>query len=698
MEESKQGTFLLNRNFMDYHADRFFDCSLLVYKDDVDEGEENYDSLVAIFPANWNEEEGTVYSHRGLTYGGLLTKAGSTQSEVLQILQRVLLYYEHYLGAKALVYKAIPYIYSRVPSQEDLYALFRAGAQLQSRSVATVVSVANPLSMRSLRLRQAKKALEHGYYIERIKEGDDDGLREYWRVLEDVLQEYHQTLPVHSVEEMSLLMHRFPKEIKLYVVKDTDARIVSGVVVFETDTVAHIQYIASASEGRKYGALDLLLRHLCGEKYKEKEFIDFGISTERDGHYLNEGLIFQKEGFGGRAVCYDTYYVDLDRSHIQKMSTAGMKDRTEHDIKFLDLKAMSDSFEPILSRGIMRVIQSGRYLLGEENSAFEREWSEYLGARHTILCGNGLDALKLILRSYKILKGWNDDDEIIVPANTYIATILAVKDAGLTPVLVEPGLSDYNIHAEECAKVITERTRAIMPVHLYGRICDMAGLLSLAEQSGLLVIEDAAQAHGAVWQGRKAGHIGDAAGFSFYPGKNLGALGDAGCVVTDDDELACVVRMLANYGSSEKYVHEYEGVNSRADEIQAAVLRVKLPRLDEDNARRREVARTYVNGIKNPMIMLPEMPYNEEENVWHIFPIRCPERDALQSYLKDAGVQTLIHYPIPPHKQQALAELKHGPLQLTQRIHEEELSLPISPLLTEDELNYIVELINGFVV
>lgn len=698
VEESKQGTFLLNRNFMDYHADRFFDCSLLVYNGDVDEGEENYDSLVAIFPANWNEEEGIVYSHRGLTYGGLLTKAGTTQSEVLQILQRVLLYFEHYLGARALVYKAIPYIYCRVPGQEDLYALFRAGAQLQSRSVATVVSVANPLSMRSLRLRQAKKALEHGYYIERIKEGDDDGLREYWRVLEDVLQEYHQTRPVHSVEEMSLLMHRFPKEIKLYVVKDTDARMVSGVVVFETDTVAHIQYIASASEGRKYGALDLLLRHLCGEKYKDKEFIDFGISTERDGHYLNEGLIFQKEGFGGRAVCYDTYYVDLDRSHIRKMYPAGMKDSTEHDIKFLDLKAMSDSFEPMLSRGVMRVIQSGRYLLGDENSAFEREWSKYLGIKHAILCGNGLDALKLILRSYKILKGWQDYDEIIVPANTYIATILAVKDAGLTPVLVEPRLSDYNIHAEECAKVITERTRAIMPVHLYGRVCDMAGLLSLAEQSGLLVIEDAAQAHGAVWQGRKAGHIGDAAGFSFYPGKNLGALGDSGCVVTDDDELARVARMLANYGSSEKYVHEYEGVNSRADEIQAAVLRIKLPRLDEDNARRREVARTYINGIKNPMIILPEMPDSEEENVWHIFPIRCPERDVLQNYLKDAGVQTLIHYPIPPHKQQALAELKHGPLQLTQRIHEEELSLPISPLLTEDELNYIVELINNFVV
>ncbi len=698
MEESKQGTFLLNRNFMDYHADRFFDCSLLVYKDDVDEGEENYDGLMAIFPANWNEEERVVYSHQGLTYGGLLTKAGTTQSEVLQILQKVLMYFEHYLGAKSLVYKAIPYIYSRIPSQEDLYALFRAGAQLQSRSVATVVSVANPLSMRSLRLRQARKALEHGYYIERIKEGDEASLREYWTVLESVLMEYHQTHPVHTVDEMSLLMQRFPKEIKLYVVKDTEAKIVSGVVVFETDTVAHIQYIASAAEGRKYGALDLLLRHLCGEKYKDKEFVDFGISTERGGYYLNEGLIFQKEGFGGRAVCYDTYHVDLDRSHIQKMYAAGAKTDTVHDVKFLDLKAISDSFEPLLSRSVTRVIQSGRYILGEENSAFEREWSQYLEAKHTILCGNGLDALKIILRSYKILRGWHDGDEIIVPANTYIATILAVRDAGLTPVPVEPRLCDYNIHAEECAKAVTDRTRAIMPVHLYGRVCDMDGLMSLAAQKELLVIEDAAQAHGAIWHGRKAGHIGDAAGFSFYPGKNLGAMGDAGCISTDDDDLAHVARSLANYGSIEKYVHEYEGVNSRADEIQAAVLRVKLPRLDADNALRREVARTYIQGIKNPMITLPEMPSNEGENVWHIFPIRCPERDALQSYLKDAGVQTQIHYPIPPHKQQALVGLQHGPLQLTQRIHEEELSLPISPLLTRDEVDYIVELLNRFVV
>ncbi len=698
VEDSKQGTFLLNRNFMDYHADRFFDCSLLVYKDDVAEGDDHDDSLVALFPANWCEEEKTVYSHRGLTYGGLLTKADTTQSEVLQILQKVLLYFEHYLGAHTLVYKPIPYIYSRVPSQEDLYALFRAGAQLRSRSVATVVSVANPLSMRTLRLRQAKKALEHGFYIERIKDGDEEGLREYWAVLEGVLQEYHQTRPVHSVEEMSLLMHRFPKEIKLYVVKDTGARIVSGVMIFETDTVAHIQYIASATEGRKYGALDLLLRHLCGEKYKDKEYIDFGISTERDGYYLNEGLIFQKEGFGGRAVCYDTYHIDLDRGQIQKMYGAGKDGEDERDVKFLDLKALSESFEPKLSRSITRVVQSGWYLLGEENKAFEREWREYLGVAHTILCANGLDALKLILRAYKMLKGWQDGDEIIVPANTYIATILAVREAGLTPILVEPQLSDYNIHAEECAKAITERTRAIVPVHLYGRVCDMAGILTLARQHELLVIEDAAQAHGAVWQGRRVGHIGDAAGFSFYPGKNLGALGDAGCVVTDDDELARVVRSMANYGSSQKYVHDYEGVNSRTDEVQAAVLRVKLLRLDEDNAKRCEVARTYIRGIKNPMIKLPAMPDNEKEHVWHIFPIRCAEREALQQYLKEAGVQTLIHYPIPPHKQQALAGLEHGPLPLTQRIHDEELSLPISPLLTEREVNYIVELINRFVV
>ena len=697
MEESKQGTFLLDRNFMDYHADRFFDCSLLVYNDDNNDSELSDDSLVALFPANWVEEEKTVYSHQGLTYGGLITKPSITQSEVLKAMQKILMYYASLLGARTLVYKAIPYIYSRVPSQEDLYALFRAGAQLEGRAVATVLSVANPLSMRTLRVRKAKKALECGFYIERMREGDEACLREYWQVLEEVLGTYHNAKPVHTADEMALLMNRFPRNIRLFVVKDTNARIVSGIVVFETENVAHIQYIASVADGRKYGALDLLLRHICGERYKDKEFIDFGISTENGGQFLNEGLIFQKEGFGGRAVCYDVYKLELKRNRLLKMSEIA-PEVGRRSVPFLDLKAINESFEPELSDSMLHAMQSGRYLLGEENRLFERDWCRYVGTSNAVLCGNGLDALTLILRAYKTLKGWSDGDEVIVPANTYIASILAIREAGLKPVLVEPKLADYTIHADDCAKAVTDSTRAIMPVHLYGRVCpDMENILLLAREHGLVVVEDAAQAHGAMWQGRRAGHLGDAAGFSFYPGKNLGALGDAGCVVTDDDELARVVRCMANYGSSVKYVNEYEGVNSRTDEIQAAALRVKLPRLDKDNAQRREIARKYIDGIKNPMIQLPLWPKEEQECVWHVFPIRCAERDALQKYLAEAGVQTLIHYPIAPHKQDALKHLEHGPLPLTQRIHEEELSLPISPLMTLEDAEYVACLVNKFV-
>lgn len=698
VQESKQGTFLIDRNFMDYHADRFFDCSLLVYGDDVAESDVTDDSLIALFPANWKEEEKTVYSHQGLTYGGLITKSSITQTEVMQIMQKIMMYYEGYLGAKAMVYKPIPYIYSRVPAQEDLYALFRAGGQLENRSVATVVSTAHPLNMRTLRIRQAKKALEHGFYIERIKDGDDQSLAEYWSILESVLMEYHQAKPVHTLEEIALLMHRFPKQIKLFVVRNTDRQIVSGIVVFETDLVAHVQYIASAAEGRKYGALDLLLRHLCNEKYKDKDYVDFGTSTENGGHFLNEGLIFQKEGFGGRAVCYDAYKVELKRNRLQKMTSMASNAEGTKAIKFLDLKAINETYEPELSSSILRAMHSGWYLLGEENKAFEQEWSNYLGVSHAVLCGNGLEALVLILRAYKLLKGWADGDEVIVPANTYIATILAIREAGLTPVLVEPSLNDYNIHADECKRALTQRTRAIMAVHLYGRISsDIGELQKLSADNNLILIEDAAQAHGAMWQGKKAGTIGNAAGFSFYPGKNLGAMGDAGCVVTDDTELANTVRTMANYGSSTKYVNELEGINSRTDEVQAAVLRVKLPRLDQDNAHRREIAQAYIRGIKNPMIVLPAWPEDEEECVWHVFPIRCPEREALQAYLREAGVQTLIHYPIPPHKQQALRSLEHGPLPITQRIHNEELSLPISPIMTMEEAEHVIRLINKFV-
>lgn len=698
VEESKQGTFLLDRNFMDYHADRFFDCSLLVYNDDVIETELNDDSLVALFPANWAEEDKTVYSHQGLTYGGLITKPNITQKEVLDILQKILLYYHDYMLARKVIYKPIPYIYSGVPNQEDLYAIFRAGGQLYTRGVATVVNVANPLAMRTLRIRQAKKALEHDFYIERMKEGDHDCLERYWKVLTDVLYTYHGAKPVHTLEEMSLLMSRFPKEIRLFVVKDSEARVVAGTVIFETDRVAHIQYIASSAECRKFGALDLLLRHLCGERYKDKDFIDFGISTENGGKILNEGLIFQKEGFGGRAVCYDSYKLDLDRNRLQRMSSGMDHISGKKNVKFLDLKALSDSFEPDLSANILKVVNSGRYLLGEENEQFEKRWSSYVGVKHAILCANGLDALTLILRGYKIIHKWCDDAEILVPANTYIATILAIREAGLVPVLIEPQLTDYNLHAEQCCKCITEKTKAILPVHLYGRVCLMDEIKSLAQKHGLLVIEDAAQAHGAEFNGKKAGNLSDAAAFSFYPGKNLGALGDAGCVVTNDDELARVVRCMANYGCSKKYCNDYEGINSRTDEIQAAVLNVKLSRLDTDNAHRRVIAKRYIDGIKNPMITLPQYPSEDKECVWHVFPIRCPNRDMLQTFLRENGVETIIHYPVAPHKQKALMDvLSHGPLPLTQRIHSEELSLPISPLMSIEEVDYVIELINRFV-
>ena len=698
VEDSKQGTFLLDRNFMDYHADRFFDCSLLVYSDDVGEYDNSDDSLIALFPANWVEEEKTVYSHLGLTYGGLITSINITQSEVLRILQKIFLYYHDYLSAKVVIYKPIPYIYSRLPNQEDLYALFRAGAKLHTRGVATVLSVTNPLNMRTLRLRQAKKALEHDFYIERMKEGDNDCLAQYWSVLTNVLQKHHGTIPVHSLDEITLLMSRFPKQIRLFVVKDTYSKVVAGTIVFETDIVAHIQYIASSPDGRKYGALDLLLRHLCGERYKDKQFIDFGISTEQGGNILNEGLIFQKEGFGGRAVCYDSYRIDLDRNRLLKMSEGAETVTGKKNIKFLDLKALTASYEPELSSNISKVVQSGHYLLGAENAVFESRWSKYIGTKHAVLCANGLDALTLILKAYKYLHKWDDNSEIVVPANTYIATILAIREAGLKPILVEPQLFDYNLHAAQCLKHLSIHTKAILPVHLYGRACDMNIILSFAKEHNLLVIEDAAQAHGAIYQGIRCGNWGDAAAFSFYPGKNLGALGDAGCVVTNDDELAHVVRSMANYGSSKKYYNDYEGVNSRTDEIQAAVLNTKLSRLDSDNAHRRDIAKRYIEGIKNPMIVLPYLPENDEECVWHLFPIRCPNRDALQSYLKENGVETLIHYPIAPHKQNALRDvLEHGPLPITQRIHAEELSLPISPLLTFEDADYVIDLINRFV-
>lgn len=699
VKNSKNGTFLFDRDFMDYHSDRFVDCSLLIYEgvDYTAEEKERVlgmDGLKAVFPANWVEKSHEVHSHQGLTYGGLIVSEEITQMEVLALMQAVLLYYDRMFLARKVIIKPVPVMYSTYPNGEELYALFRAGARLTHRQVSTVVTLSNPLKMRTLRVRQAKKAIENDVYLDRMVEGDWECLQEYWDILTEVLQKYHDTKPVHSFEEIKLLMQRFPREIKLCVARKEN-RILAGVVVFVTRKVAHIQYIAANDEGKELGALDLIFRHLINDRYKAMTYLDFGVSTERGGKFLNQGLIFQKEGFGGRAVCYDCYTVTLDRKRLHAMlpSADGEEDTR---IPYLNLKALNDSYQPALSDALEEVLKSGWFLQGNQVKNFEKSFAEYCGTKHCVGVANGLDALTLILRSYRILRGWHEGDEIIVPANTFIATILAIKEAGLTPVLCEPSISTYLMDANLLPGLLTERTRAVLCVHLYGRACNMTPIVDFAHEHNLLVIEDAAQAHGAYFGDKRVGALGDAAGFSFYPGKNLGALGDAGCVTTDDDELVATIRCMANYGSTQKYVNDMHGMNSRLDEMQAAVLSVKLNRLDADNAYRRKLASIYLAHIDNPLVTLPVPPKNEEQHVYHIFAIRCAHRDELKAFLLKKGIDTLIHYPIPPHLQKAFPDWNELRYPVTERIHNEELSLPLSPMLTEEQALRIAEVINEF--
>ena len=360
-------------------------------------------------------------------------------------------------------------------------------------------------------------------------------------------------------------------------------------------------------------------------------------------------------------------------------------------IKFLDLKKINGRFRGELDAAAKRMLDSGWYLLGKEIERFEADFAAYCGVKHCIGCANGLDALKLIIKAY----GFGPGDEIIVPANTYIASILAISDNGCTPVLVEPKWETRLIDEDLIEAAITSRTKAIMVVHLYGRAMNMTKVWAVVKKHGLKVIEDSAQAHGAMFDGRRTGALGDASGFSFYPGKNLGCLGDGGAVTTNDDELAAKVRALRNYGSDVKYHFTYRGTNSRLDEIQAAWLGVKLPCLDGDNQRRREIAARYCAEIKNPFIELPQGP-NDESMVWHVFAVTCPRRDELQKYLADNGIQTVIHYPIPPHKQPCYAEWNERNYPVTERIHQEILSLPISPVLTDEESNAIINVVNNF--
>lgn len=364
-------------------------------------------------------------------------------------------------------------------------------------------------------------------------------------------------------------------------------------------------------------------------------------------------------------------------------------------IKFLELQKITAKYADEIHEAVNRVVDSGWYLQGEENKIFEANYAKYIGTDYCVGCANGLDALIWIFRAYVEMGVMKKGDEVIVPANTYIASILAISENGLKPVLVEPDIATYQIDDSKIEEAITERTRAILIVHLYGQCAYTNRIDDLCQKYNLKLVEDNAQAHGCMYNGKRTGSLGEAAGHSFYPGKNLGALGDAGAVTTNNEELANIIRAIANYGSAKKYVFKYIGRNSRLDEIQAAVLDVKLKHLDEDNAIRKEIARYYLKYIINSEIILPIIS-DWNSHVFHIFTIRCKHRDELQKYLFDNGIQTVIHYPIPPHKQECYNEWNKYSYPITEQIHNEELSLPISPVMTKEEIVEVTKVINHF--
>ena len=368
-------------------------------------------------------------------------------------------------------------------------------------------------------------------------------------------------------------------------------------------------------------------------------------------------------------------------------------------IPFLDLKNINQQYREELIAACTRVIDSGWYIGGNELEQFEQNFANYCGVKFAIGVANGLDALILTLRAWKELGKLHDGDEVIVPSNTYIASILAITANNLTPALVEPDLSTYNIDPLKIEAAITAKTKVILPVHLYGQLAAMSDIMHIAKKHNLLVLEDSAQSHGAQLDCKKAGNWGNASGFSFYPGKNLGALGDAGAITTNDAELAQTLKALRNYGSHEKYKNLFVGVNSRLDEIQAAMLDVKLKHLDAEVKHRRTIAKMYLEGIKNRELSLPLTDTDAsqyDQHVWHLFVVRSSNREALQQYLAENGVQTLIHYPIPPHKQQAYKEWKDLSYPISEKIHDEVMSLPIGPTLSLEDVEKVIQLCNSF--
>jgi dTDP-4-amino-4,6-dideoxygalactose transaminase len=360
-------------------------------------------------------------------------------------------------------------------------------------------------------------------------------------------------------------------------------------------------------------------------------------------------------------------------------------------IPFLSLKATNQVYEPQIAEIITNILSSGWYILGDKLKQFESEFAQYCGVKHCIGVANGLDALTILLKAHE----FSENSEIIVPANSYIATILSVSNANLIPVLVEPSLTDYLIDCQAIEQAINPKTKAILVTHLYGKCCEMDKINALAKKHNLKVFEDAAQAHGATYNGKKAGNLSDGAGFSFYPSKNLGALGDAGAITTNDDVLATRIKALRNYGSSEKYVFDYQGYNSRLDEIQAGILSLKLPNLDSENDSRRNIAKRYLAGINNSKITLPNSD-SVDNDAWHLFVIRTEEREKLRAFLSEKGIGTEIHYPIAPHKQLAYKRWQNLSLPITEKIHQQIISLPLNTVLTETEISYIIEIINQY--
>ena len=363
-------------------------------------------------------------------------------------------------------------------------------------------------------------------------------------------------------------------------------------------------------------------------------------------------------------------------------------------INYLSLQKITALHESEITTAVNQVLRSGWYLQGEHIALFEKNYAQYIGTKYCVTCGNGLDALCLIFRAYIELGILKEGDEVIVPANTYIATILSITENHLTPILVEPDINTLEIDEQLIEQAITPRTRAIMLVHLYGRCAYTAFIGDICKRHNLLLLEDNAQAHGSHFGNNRTGSLGHAAAHSFYPGKNLGALGDAGAVTTDDEQLVQTIRSLANYGSTRKYEFTFKGKNSRMDEIQAAVLNVKLPYLDKENQRRKQIAKAYLECINNPHITL--IKDNDRDNVYHIFPILSPSRDRLQQYLKDNGIETMIHYPIPPHQQEAYKEWNEQHYPITEFIHQQELSLPCNPTMTDEEVYQIIDSINMY--